>query len=162
MHDGQKVTASAKGKSAPAAPAGKQTAQKPKKSVAGQKRSRDETEAALEDICAECPFSVQVIDLRDKGKKRRASAGAGKSAADKALYEEWVFEEPELNEEGELVEIKAAVPRGVDIHYTVTPKDWSNMMKYQSFVCTCGQRKPRTRRSIRPCTSRLTLLRPSQ
>lgn len=95
--------------------------------AAPRKRPRDIDEASR----AECPFTIRIVDSKEKEqkkKKRRRTEGDEADEADKKTP----------------VQMSPFAPSGkfktfetMDVHYTVEPaKKWSDMTRYNSFVRT--------------------------
>jgi len=93
--------------------------------ASARKRPRAETE----DNRAECPFTIKVVDPKDKDqkkKKRRRTEGGEEDDA------------PKIN-----LQMSPFTPSGkfktyetMDVYYQVDPaKKWTDMTRYNSFVC---------------------------
>ncbi|KAK3341102.1 hypothetical protein B0T25DRAFT_330612 [Lasiosphaeria hispida] len=92
-------------------------------------RKRPRVEATSEDNRAECPFSIKLVDPKDKEqkkKKRRRTDGGEDDEADRRVN----------------LQMSPFAPSGkfkshetMDIHYQVDPaKKWTDMTRYNSFV----------------------------
>ena len=93
--------------------------------ASNRKRSRPE----LEEARAECPFSIRLVDPKEKeqkGKKRRKKTDTEEDDGAKKT----------------LQQLSPFAPNGtfktyetMDVHYMVDPpKKWSDMTRYNSFV----------------------------
>ncbi|CAK7225416.1 hypothetical protein SCUCBS95973_005857 [Sporothrix curviconia] len=106
-------------------------------STSNTKRPRSETTA--DDSRAECPFTVRVLDPREKelkakSKKRRKrghnSSGAGNHPDDDDGNRKILQQCAPFEPKGEFV-----THSNMDVHYVVEPaKQWADMTRYNSFV----------------------------
>jgi hypothetical protein len=97
--------------------------------ASARKRPRTDDTRSETDTRAECPYTVKVVDPKDKEQKKKKRRRTGGGADDDA-------------EQKTLLQMSPFAPSGkfkthetMDLHYRVDPaKSWTDMTRYNSFV----------------------------
>ncbi len=102
----------------------------PSSSSATMASARKRPRVEPEDNRAECPFSIKIVDPKDKDqkkkKRRRTEGGEEDDSAQRHQYAALPFAPSG----------KFKTYETLDLHYQVEPaKKWTDMTRYNSFVC---------------------------
>ena len=109
--------------------------------------SRKRPRVEIDDTRAECPFSVKIVDPKDKEQKKKKKRRRTDGGEDEDTSQRINLQLSPFSPSG-----KFKTNQSMDLHYQVDPpKKWTDMTRYNSFV-----------RKFPPLLSRASLRKPAE